>query len=260
MIKTTDKQRETQSFLTVDRQSISVSQAIKYLQSASKLQPFIIEILRQHIIEQEIRLRKDLEINSAVVEQAIIDFRLQKQLNDPQVFAQWLASNGTDYKSFFEQIAFGFKLEKLKAQVTNTRLAEYFIDRKLFLDRVVISRIIVNNQELADELRSQINEGSSFEELAKEYSLAEDRIVNGMMGPLSRGSLPDALRSTVDLASPGKLIGPLEIDGLWCLFRLEEVLPASLEDQQLKQLLENELFDQWVSEKIKKMSIKLEVI
>jgi parvulin-like peptidyl-prolyl isomerase len=249
----------SQPFLSVDDQPIPLAQALQYLQSAGKLQSVIGDILRQYIIEQELQTRDDLDVSPALTEQAVIDFRLQNQLTDPKVFAQWLASNGKDYSSFHASVTFGFKLEKLKAQVTEPKLQEYFIERKLFLDRVVLSRLVVADRELAEELASQIEEGASFEQLAREYSIADDKIVNGMMGPISRGTLPDVLRAAVDLASPGELIEPLELEGRWVLFQVGQFLPASLEDGQLKQALQNELFEQWLAQKIQKMSVKLQV-
>lgn len=249
----------SEQFLTVDDQPISLAQALKYLQSSGKLQPFIVEILRQYIIEQELQTRDDLDISPALTEQAVIDFRLQRQLTDPKQFQEWLASNGTDYSTFHNQVTFGFKLEKLKAQVTEPKIQEYFIERKLFLDRVVLSRIIVDNKELAEELSSQIEEGAAFEDLAREYSIADDRLVNGMMGPVSRGTMPDVLRAAVDSVSQRDIVGPLELEGRWGMFRVEQFLPASLEDSQLKQALQNELFERWLTAKIQTMVVKLQV-
>ncbi|MDZ7960480.1 MAG: peptidylprolyl isomerase [Aulosira sp. DedQUE10] len=250
---------ESLSFLTVDHQPISIEQAVKYLQASGKLSQFIGDIIRQHVIEQEISTRDDIDISPALTEQTIIDFRLKNQLTDPQIFQEWLKKNGTDYPTFHASAAFNFKLEKLKAVVTEPKLSEYFIERKIYLDRVVLSRIFVDNRELGEELQTQIEEGGSFEQLAKEYSLAEDRIVNGMMGAISRGTLPDKVRAAVDAAIPGQLIGPIELEGRYGLFRLEQFLPASLEDTQLKQALQNELFEKWLAEKIQKLTVKLQV-
>lgn len=249
----------SQPFLTVDDQPIDLAQALQYLQAGGKLKAFIGDILRQYAIEQELQAREDMGVNPALIEQAVIDFRLQRQLTDPKVFADWLQSNGQDYTTFHSSVAFGFKLENLKAQITASKLQEYFIERKLFLDRVVLSRILVNEQELAEELASQIEEGASFDQLAREYSIADDRVLNGMMGPVSRGALPDILRAAVDAASPGELIGPLALEGRWLLFRVEQFLPASLEDAQLKLALQNELFEQWIAQKIQTMAVKLQV-
>jgi len=250
---------ESLSFLTVDDQPISVGQALKYLQASGKLGAFIGDILRQYVIEQELQTREDTDIPPGLIEQAVIDFRLQNQLTDPQRFQEWLKNNGTDYSTFHSSVALGFKLEKLKSLLTEAKLQEYFIERKIFIDRVVISRIIVDKQELAEELQAQMEEGSSFEQLAKEYSLTDDRVVNGMMGPVSRGTMPDNLRAAIDVASPGDVIGPVELEGRYGLFRVEQFLPASLEDTQIKQALQNELFEKWLAEKIQKLTVKVQV-
>jgi parvulin-like peptidyl-prolyl isomerase len=129
----------------------------------------------------------------------------------------------------------------------------------VFLDRVVLSRIIVEDREVADELKIQIQEGVAFEQLAQEHSIADDRLTNGMMGPVSRGTMPDTIRAEIDSANPGDLIGPLELEKRWALFRLDQVLPASLDDPKLKQALQNELFERWIGEKIQKTTVKLQV-
>ncbi len=250
---------EALSFLNINDQPISIEKALKYLQVSGKLTQFIGDILRQHVIEQEIQTRDNIDISPALTEQTIIDFRLKNQLTEPQTFQEWLNRNGTDYATFHSSITFSFKLEKLKAVVTESKLSEYFIERKIYMDRVVVSRIVIDNRELAEELQTQIEEGGSFEQLAKEYSQADDRIVNGMMGAISRGTMPDILRSAIDAAIPGQLIGPIEIEGRYGLFRVEQFLPASLEDTQLKQALQNELFEKWLAEKIQKLKVKLQV-
>ena len=250
---------ESSSFLTINDEQINLYQVVKYLQVSGKLNQFISDVLRQYILEKEIETRDDIDIKTALIEQAIIDFRLKNQLTDPEQFQSWLKNNGSDYSTFYESVTFSFKLEKLKAVITEPKLPEYFIERKIYLDRVVLSRIMVNNRELAEELYTQIEEGSNFEQLAKEYSLAEEKTFNGMMGPISRGSLPDILRAAVDAANFGELIGPIEIEGNFSLFRLENILPATLENTQLKQSLQNELFEKWLGEKIQNLTVKIQV-
>lgn len=248
------------AFLTVDDRELSLRDCMRYLQSSGKLQDFLGGILRQHVLEEETATRDDLTIPEGVVEQAIIDFRLQQQLSEAPAFQEWLKKNGSDYSTFHKQILGNFKNEKLKMVVSEERLQEYFIERKLFLDRVILSRIIVDNQDLAEELKNQIQEGSAtYEELARQYSVTDDKMVNGMMGPVSRGTLPDTIRAQIDAAQPGALLGPLELEGKWGLFRVDEFLEASMDDAQLQQTLRNELFERWLSEKIQKMDVKLQI-
>ena len=65
------------------------------------------------------------------------------------------------------------------------------------------------------------------------------------------------LKTVLNSATPGELIGPLEIDGNYALFRVEQFLPATLEGR-MKQDLQNQLFEQWLQEKLQGMNIKLE--
>ena len=74
----------SESFLTIDDQPISMGQVFKYLQETRKLDGFIGDIVRQFVIERELQSQSHLSIGSAVVEQAVIDFRLQNQLTDPK--------------------------------------------------------------------------------------------------------------------------------------------------------------------------------
>jgi parvulin-like peptidyl-prolyl isomerase len=231
---------DSKALLIVDDQPLPLRQCLKYLQVAGKLQGFIGDVLRQYMLERELETRNDLDIPPALVEQAVVDFRLQNQLTEPQAFQDWLIRNGTTYELFHQQITGSFKLEKLKAQIAEARLQEYFIERKLMLDRIVLSRIVVESKELAEELYTQILEGASFEQLAQEYSKADERVANGMMGPVSRGTMPDVLRAAIDSVNPGDLVGPIQIENYWAIFRVEQFLPATLEDNQLKQAMQNE--------------------
>lgn len=248
----------TNTFLTVDEQHIPLSQALGYLQASGKLSTFVGSILRQHVLEQQLRARDDLKISPTTIKQAILDFQREHELL-PEQFEQWLTQNGKNYETFDQEITQTVKLKNLMTEVTEPQLHKYFINQKLFLDRVVLSRLVVDDQELAEELKSQLEEGARFEQLAREYSLSDDRIVNGMVGVISRGQLPDAFRATIDTASPEDILGPLEIEGKWCLFRVEQFIPASLADEQLKQTLRNEIFEDWLTEKLQSRQVQLHI-
>jgi parvulin-like peptidyl-prolyl isomerase len=250
---------DSKAFLTVDDKELTIRDALRFLQAGGKLQQFIADVLRQYVLQNELETRDDLELDDAVIQQAIIDFRLQQKLTDAPAFQEFLGRNGMDAIGFQKQIANNFRLEKLKAVVAEAQLQEYFIERKVFLDRIVLSRIIVENQEMAEELKAQITEGESFERLAQEHSITDDKMVNGMMGPVSRGTLPDEIRAKIDAANPGDLLGPIALENRWGLFRVEQQLEATLDDVQLQQTLRNEVFERWLSEKIQKMTVRLQV-
>jgi parvulin-like peptidyl-prolyl isomerase len=251
---------ESIAFLKVNNQTISLSQAIGYLKASGKFGMFLAEILRQHILEHELAEVEAIDIDVAELEQIILNFRLEKQLLDQNIFQTWLVNNGISYENFRQGITNDLKLDKLKIKISQPKLEAYYQHQKPFFDRVVLSRIILSDRELADTLKVAISAGKNqFENLAREYSVSDDRVVNGMMGPVSRGTLPDILKNMVDLAKVGEIIGPLEIEGGYGLFRVEQFLDASLEDQKVKQELQNQLFEQWLQDKLQSLEIKLEV-
>ena len=244
----------TENFIKVDNRSINLNKAIEYLKNSGHLGDFVSEIIRQYVIEQEL---SKIEISDELVKKTIDNFCESNQLTS-QKFEQWLEKENQRLDTFYKEITQNIKLQELITQVTEPKISEYFIDKKLLLDRLILSRLIVKQPELAEELKSQIvEEGVSFELLAQEYSLAEDRLFNGMMGTISRGKLPDKLRATIDKASLKEIVGPLEIDDCWCLFRIEQILPASLEDERLQEQLREEIFEDWLATKIQKLEIKI---
>lgn len=245
-------------FLSADETPISISQAIQHLKSAGALNNVVQLIVQQHLIQKELRDRQDLAPNADELEDGVVEYRAAQRLVDRADFERWLDAEKLDRARFHDRVRDRLKLAKLKQQVTEANLQEYFIAQKVFLDEVVLSRIVVRSQSLAEELRFQIQESGNFEQIAQEFSITEERVTNGLIGRVSRGQLPDTLRSHVDVAQPGEVVGPIQANNLWYLIRVERFLPAALTDE-LKQQLQEQLFEQWLADKFQQVNIQLAV-
>lgn len=248
---------ESKPFLTIDGNSISCKEALQYLQVSGDFPYFINKILRQYILKEELKAREDIQVTSEEVEQAVIDFRLENQLTQRESYQNWLASQGMDNKFFHQRTALELRLKKIIEEVTEPKLHDYFIEHKPFLDIVVLSRILVSKKELSEELLNKINEGESFEKLAQEHSLAEESILNGMMGPIKFGTLPEPLQKAINPDFTQQLIGPIQVGEKWGIFRVEQFLPASLYNETLKQEVRLHLFEAWLGEKIKMLKVEV---
>jgi len=247
-------------FITINGQdTITLAQAFRYLQRTGELDAMISSVLKQYLLEQEFRQRPELAIAQSDVDQQVLIFRQQNQLSDSFQFREWLQEQNLDEEQLHQQFRFEMQLQSLKEWLAEARLQEYFIERKLYLDQVVLSRIVVAERELAEELYAQLRDGASFENLAREYSLTEDRVFNGMFGSLNRGSLPDGMRSAIDAAVPGTVLEPVEVEGNWYIFRLEDTLPATLENPNIRQSLQNELVEQWLLEQLQYLQVDIQV-
>jgi hypothetical protein len=211
-------------FLTVDNEPITLSQAMRYWQNSGIFPRMLKEVLQQHCLQKEISERKNLTVEEFELDQACVEFRVQNQLTDGALFQRWLSSKDFTYDDFQEQVAFTLKVEQLKSETVAPQLEAYFNKQKPFLDCVILSRIILDDRDLAENLKQKIIEDcSQFEPLVQEHSLTDDRTANGMMGAVPKGQMPDILRTALNSASLGELIGPLEIDGRYCLFRVHPI-------------------------------------
>jgi len=237
-------------FITVNDQLITLEQATHYLQIANKFQPFLLEILYQHVIDQELQSQSHLKLPEDSIEQILINFRLEQGLTQSQDFEGWLNSNGLSYETFRQQYIWRLNYERLKLWLSQPRLEAYFEQRKPFLDQVILSWVFVEAQELADALHQQIKAGAECEQLADvDVAIAQ---------PLIYGELPEELQNEIAVAQPGSVLEPLLLNDNWYVVRVEEFCPVELNDELAHQL-RDEIFAQWLSEQISAMSVKLEV-
>jgi parvulin-like peptidyl-prolyl isomerase len=246
-------------FLVVDDRSISLNQAVTYLQDSGKFPDFLWEILSRYAIEKELQESLNIEISPAELDQQIMDFRLRYELTASEDFQEWLESEKKTYEDFRRQMQYELQLQSLQKIVTAPKIQEYFVENKIFLDRLVLSQIVVESKEQAEELKSQISDdGIRFEQIAQEYSIAAESILNGLVGEISRGSMPNELRAVVDTSQVGELLGPVEFDGLFYLLRIEKILPAIL-DKALEHSLGEDIFQQWLNAKVQNMQVQIEI-
>ena len=251
---------ESKPLLTIGTEQLSWGQSFKYLQASGKLQSFVTEIVSQYVIEKELQSREDINVDPAVIQQAIIDFRLQRKLEDQQKFQEWLKQNRINYNALESQIVNSFRLKELRDSITSEKIEEYFNERKADLDYAILSRIVVQDKELADAVhRKIVKDGGKFEDLAKEHSITKDKNFNGIMGAVSLASLPENLRNAVNSANPGDILGPFKTDKFWSIFRLEQLQGASLDNPEIRKKLDSELFEHWVAEKLQNQKITLHV-
>lgn len=247
------------NFLVINDEPISLEQVIHYLQIDGTLQTFLAAILRQHVIAQKLKLEPNLQPPAEAIEQHLGQFFKANQILDREQFQQWLEKNDLTYEQVLERITRTQTLQNLIDHISRPRLHEYFIKHKQSLDKLMLSCIVVNQETLAEELHDQIKAGESFEQLARDYSIADNRIIGGKMEPVSPSDLPDEIRIAIAKNSQiGSLIGPVDLQGRWYLFRLEGILPSALEGET-EARLKAEIYQEWLSQEIATMSVKLQV-
>lgn len=244
-------------FLTINEESISLEQAIDYLQKTGRFQEFLMNIVAQHALAKEIQSHIDLSLSKAVLEQRLVDFRTQNNLINPNDFQTWLTDRGLNYEAFRQQSLWNLSLELLREQISREQLLNFFQQRKPFLDQVILSWIAVDTEDLILEMHQKLESGADFDQIADVYA-SPDEDAYGVEEPFSREGMPEVLKAAIAPVEPGNFTEPVNLDDRWYIFRVDALITAELNDE-LKYQLEAELFEQWLNNKVESMTVKLEV-
>lgn len=144
----------------------------------------------------------------------------------------------------------GLRIEKFKRATWSNKLESNFLSRKSSLDKVIYSLIRTKDVGIAKELYFRIQEGEqSFAELARQYSQGSEAKTGGLLGPIELGKISSNLAQMLYISQPAQLWPPTRLGEWIAIVRLEQLIPAVLDEAMRRQLL-NELFEGWVQEQL----------
>ncbi|WNZ22540.1 peptidylprolyl isomerase [Leptolyngbya sp. NK1-12] len=219
-----------------DVQAMTITEMLARLKQYQLLPQFQQELIIDAAIA-EIDCTPD-EI-AAAHQQLIAKYQLTSDAAKDQ-FCQQRGLTAEDLDALLTRLC---RIEKFKQQTWGHKLESYFLQRKPTLDRVIYSILQVEDADLAQELYFRLQDDEqSFAELARHYA---PETANSLVGPVELGAIHPDLAYLLSLSYPGQLWHPIPIGETLVILRLEQLLPARL-DQAMRQRLLQELFDQWV--------------
>ena len=150
-----------------------------------------------------------------------------------------------------------FRLTKFKEETWGgAQLEPYFLQRKTQLDRVRYSLIRTKDASLAQEIYFRLNDdGASFADLARQYSEGQESKTGGLVGPVELSVPHPVLARMLMVSKPGQLWAPTQIGEWLVIARLDQFLPAQLDDAMRQRLL-NERFQEWVQQQIQETPVR----
>ncbi len=170
--------------------------------------------------------------------------------SDDQVPA-WLAERGLAFDDLRILATQQQRLQRLQRCRWDKEVEVRFLQRKPELDQVVYSLLRVDNEDLAAELHHQIAEGEAdFASLAPRHASGQERHSRGQIGPISLAAGHDTLVSRLRRGRPGQLFEPFKAGDSWVVLRLEQFLPAELNEATRVRMM-GELFEEWLEQRLK---------
>jgi len=242
----------------IDDEIITTEGFIKLLKLSGRFDGLIEDILRDKLIVHA-AIRKGIKVSIEEVQEKSEQFRRVTGLHRAQDTIDYFDSIGLTLDDFEAFLTDSVYQEKMLAEVQGDDMVEeYFRLHSPRFDSVEVSHIVMDSEGKARELITILEEEpESFEEMAREYSIADSSSNGGKLGKVMRGSLSGEVESKLFNASEGEMIGPFtSADGeRFEIFMMKSMTAAKLDDEtraEIKRLLK----DDWLAARAKEHRIE----
>ena len=112
-------------------------------------------------------------------------------------------------------------------QISEEEIAAYYEMNRAYYklpDAIDVSQILVETEGEATEIREQLaTQPKTFEQLARERSIAPEAVQDGHMGTFRRGELPPSFEKEVFAIKKGRLSDVIRTDFGFHVFRVNDV-------------------------------------
>lgn len=208
-----------------------------------------------------------------------LDKNIQENMIKGFIHAQLLDQEAKSSK-IQESAAFKEKLDQIKQQLVQQTFIENIIKQKVTdasisseyeklkkelsgKEEVKASHILVETEEKAKEVKSKLDKGEKFENLAKQYSTDEGSKANGgELGFFSKGQLVPEFENTAFSMKKGEVSAPVKTQFGWHVIKLDEkraMKVPTLEESKpsIQNKLGREAIEAYITELDKKSNIKI---
>ncbi|AHF62515.1 hypothetical protein Syncc8109_0093 [Synechococcus sp. WH 8109] len=221
------------------------------------LSPETLALLRRHnmlqsLVRAEIlgKTVETIDLTTEQRDQVWNNFKAANKLDNTELFETYLKNNGLKENDLRWQVELPARVQIYSQKHFQHKAEARFLARKEQLDQVVYSLLRVQDGYLARELYLRISGGeANFADLAANYSQGPEAKTKGIVGPVPMTQAHPALSERLRTSQPGQLLQPFQIDKWWLVVRLERYEAAQFDDNT-RQRMAQELFQEWLSEEL----------
>jgi parvulin-like peptidyl-prolyl isomerase len=240
--------------------TLSLGDFLGAMKRSRRLRPLLLDAFVETYLVNRAR-RAGLSVNDQELQQAADNFRLKNGMASSEQTQQWFNREAITSDDFAAGLERDLLVEKLRRTISEPRLQEVFDANTARFARVRLKRMVVATEGEAREIIDNIVNGrSTFEEQARQKSLdLITKNVGGDAGIVRRVDLAAQLGDAIFSAEVGKLVGPVQAGQGFLIFRVEEFLPAIL-DEGIKNGLRKEIFDAWLRNELSRAPIQFPLL
>ncbi len=242
----------------IDGEAIDVAEFVRILKLTGKFEPLLDQVVRDRLVARVAR-KAGIQASDAEIQQFATEFRRARGLHRTADTDRYLNSQQISLEEFEAFITDAVYQEKLLQQVSSEEaVQEYFKLNSPRFDALELSHIVLDSEPKAREIMAILSDDpESFEEMAREHSIALTRSRGGVIGTVLRGSLIPDVEAKAFAASDGDLVGPFTSTDRKTMeiIRVDARRPAQLDDATAVEV-RRILREQWLLERMSEHSIE----
>ncbi len=233
----------------IDDETLTTEDFIKILKLNGRFDGLMEDILKDKLAVHGAR-RLGVSVSVDEIQERADQFRRVHGLHRAKDTNAYLDAIGITLDDFEDFITEALYQEKVMTEVCNDEaVQEYFALNSPRFDSIEVSHIVLDSEGKAKEMISILSDDpASFEEMAREHSLADTKEQGGAIGKVMRGSLQSDIEAKVFNAAEGELLGPFPMgDGAYFeIFMVKARHPATL-DEETRTEIRRLLKERWLA-------------
>lgn len=236
--------------IIIDSLSLEPEAIVEFLKQRVHLKEICHNILRQQIVQRAAQER-GISVTPDEIQAEADRQRYEKRLESAAATYAWLAEQLVTPEDWETGIRNFLLADKLARHLFEQDVERYFAQNRLNFDQVILYRLVVPYQQLAQEIFYQIEEGEiSFYEAAHFYDISEHRRLHcGYEGQMYRYSLKPDLAALLFSAKVREVVGPIQSEQGYDLFMVEEFISPEL-TPTIRQTIINRMFQEWLDSEL----------
>ena len=205
------------------------------------------QLVRELVVDEAIA---SVSLPPGAIDDGVQQFRQRNQLLADEQLEAWMTHNNLTVEVFRSRLERTLKIEQYKQNQWDSQLDGIFLENKTQYDKAIYSLIRTDDPYAAQELYFRLQDDEkAFGEVASQFSQGPEAKTGGMVGPVPLGNIHPSLIQILSSSKPGQLHPPVRLDKWNVIVRLEQLLPAQLDDA-MRQTLLTQLYDDWVTERV----------
>lgn len=234
------------SVVKIDGNAIELAEFVRTLKLTGQFEALLEQFVRDRLAVLGAK-KVGIQVSEAEIQERADQFRRVRGLHRASDTNKYLDAMRITLDEFEAFISASLYQEKMMRKVCDDQSVQgYFKLNSPKFDSIEVSHIVVDSEPKAKEMIAVLRDDpDSFDEMAREHSIAETRERGGLIGKVLRGSLRPDLESKVFNAAAGDLLGPFASGDrtVFEIFRVNATHPARLDDDtatEVRRLLKEE--------------------